>query len=188
MEKWSAIDKDGTHLATIRVYDKEDPAKKQRIVLLVPPEPGIDVNNGDFDEYELDMVNESVDNQFVIADREKAPGSRARTSILTGRVKHECNMRPLFTDAYRRRMRERTKLANTPQRQIRLIDEVASTGRINMLSSGVAPGSAGFSTLVVRPAFSQSPFLHLSIHCRKQNKSRQRAHSSVLLVCLEINF
>jgi len=146
MERWSAIDEDDVQLGTIRVYDR-DPKRgnNQRIMLLVP--------NGDEpsappEEYDLDMVNDAVDNQVVIAEREKAAGSRARTTILTGRIKHDCNMRPLFSEGYRKRMRERTRAANTPQRRVKMMEDVTPAGRVNMLSSGVATPAAAFSTMV----------------------------------------
>ncbi|TDL20792.1 hypothetical protein BD410DRAFT_790464 [Rickenella mellea] len=145
MEKWSAIEEDDIHLGTIRVYNKEKPDGKKRIVLILPP----DTDSTEPDEYELDMVNDDVPNQIVVAEREKAPGSRARTTILTGRIKHDCNLRPSFSEKYRKRMRERHIAANTPTRQIRLIDEVMTGGRgsVNMLSSGIT-AAGGFSSLV----------------------------------------
>lgn len=153
MELWSSIDAEGIHLATIRVYHnaKSAAGKSPRIVLMLPPpadnpsEPG--------DEYELDMVNEAVDNQFVIAEREKEPGtaSRARTTILTGRVKHECNLRPVLTDKYRQRLKMRQLQANQPRRAIKYIEDEhpGDRGAINRLTSGVS-NTTGFSDLIVR--------------------------------------
>jgi len=141
MERWAAINQEEVHLATIRVYNESS-----RIKLFLPPNPA---NPDEPEEYELDMVHETVYNQLVVAEKEKEPGSRARTTILAGKVKHECNLRPVFTEKYRRRMRERVRKANTPQRQIKLIDEVTPGGRgdINMLSSGVS-NTTGFSDLI----------------------------------------
>ncbi|KAF7770946.1 hypothetical protein Agabi119p4_6920 [Agaricus bisporus var. burnettii] len=109
------------------------------------------------DCYELDMVNEAVENQIVVAERPKDSSlsvhgtntpfnSRARTTILTGRIKHECNLRPSFTENYRKQMRERHIKANTKQRQIRMIEDAGVSGGrggINRLSSGVGVGSGG---------------------------------------------
>ncbi|KAF5349725.1 hypothetical protein D9756_008950 [Leucocoprinus leucothites] len=113
------------------------------------------------DCYELDMVNEAVENQIVVAERPKDPSlsvhganapynSRARTTILTGRIKHECNLRPSFSENYRKQMRERHLKYNTKQRQIRMIEDAGvGRGGINRLSSGVGIGSGGaFSDLV----------------------------------------
>jgi len=111
------------------------------------------------DCYELDMVNDSVENQIVVAERPKDPAlsistsaaaatanTRARTTILTGRIKHECNLRPTFTQNYRQQMRERHKKYNTPVRQIRMIDDAGvpgGRGGVNRLSSGVGVGAGG---------------------------------------------
>ncbi|GBE88062.1 Transcription initiation factor IIF subunit beta [Sparassis crispa] len=140
LERWSNIDEEGIELATIRVYNeaKSSSGKKPRIVLLLPPTE----ENPGGDEYELDMVNDAVENQIVVAEREKEPGSasRARTTMLTGIVQHECNLRPVFSDRYRRRLKERTIAANRPARQIMRIEDAHPGGRggINMLTSGMA--------------------------------------------------
>lgn len=152
MEAWSKVEGDNIELAKIRVYNKDPRTGKQRIVLLVPsnPEAEPDVKDADTDEYEMDMVNEAVENQIVVAEREKAPGSRARTTILTGRIKHDCNLRPVFTEKYRKRMKERTIKANTPARTIRMIDEVEKgRGAVNILNSGVGPSSSAFLNITV---------------------------------------
>ncbi|KAL9714655.1 hypothetical protein Ac2012v2_001314 [Leucoagaricus gongylophorus] len=112
------------------------------------------------DCYELDMVNEAVENQIVVAERPKDPSlsvhgssgpynSRARTTILTGRIKHECNLRPSFSETYRKQMRGRHLMHNTKSRQIKMIEETGvPRGGINRLSSGVGVGSGGaFSDL-----------------------------------------
>jgi transcription initiation factor TFIIF subunit beta len=118
------------------------------------------------------MVNETVENQIVVAERPKdtslsvhgtnAPfNSRARTTILTGRIKHECNLRPSFSESYRKQMRERHRKYNTKQRQIKMIEDAkvsGGRGGINRLSSGVGVGSGGaFSDLVVSTIFSARP-------------------------------
>ncbi|KIL62436.1 hypothetical protein M378DRAFT_1055660 [Amanita muscaria Koide BX008] len=115
--------------------------------------------------YELEMLNDSVENQIVVAERPKDPtlstsaaaaalttNTRARTTILTGRIKHECNMRPAFSASYRKQMRERHKKYNTPARQIRMIEEAGipgGRGGVNRLSSGVGVGAgSAFGDLV----------------------------------------
>ncbi|KAI0715817.1 transcription initiation factor IIF, beta subunit-domain-containing protein [Cerioporus squamosus] len=143
MEQWSAIDEEGIHLATIRVYPNAASAtgKKPRIMLVLPPRP--DDPTGTGEQFEMDMVNDDVENQIVVAEREKVPGSgsRARTTILTGRIKHECNLRPLLTDGYMRRVRQRSQAANQPKRQAKIIDETVARGNLNRLTSGAAPQS-----------------------------------------------
>lgn len=157
MERWSATDEDDVQLGTIRVFERNPKDKdRQRIMLLVPH---VDDPTAPPEEYHLDMNNDAVDNQVVIAEREKAPGSRARTTILTGRIKHDCNMRPLFSEEYRKRMRERSKAANTPQRTVKMMEDVTPAGRVNMLSSGVSTPAAAFSTMVVCGHISSNVFL-----------------------------
>ncbi|KAF9778889.1 transcription initiation factor IIF beta subunit [Thelephora terrestris] len=140
MERWANVNREDVHLATIRVFKASS-----RIKLYLPENPA---SPDEPREYELEMVQESVDNQLVVAEKEKESGSRARTTILAGKVKHECNLRPVFTEKYRKRVRERHREVNTRSRQIKMIDEVTpGRGSVNMLSSGVANASA-FSDLV----------------------------------------
>lgn len=187
MERWTNIDADGVDLATIRVYKDAKSTmtgRPPRIVLILPPNPETPTIPGD--EYEMDMVNESVENQIIVAEREKFPGtaSRARTTILTGRVKHECNLRPVFTDRYRQRLRERARAANTSSRTIQYIENAHPGGRggINMLTSGVANAS-GFSDLVVSKSTSTAlPVLNHFDRGPKQ--SRQKGSSREWRVCL----
>lgn len=164
MVSWSASPKDGIHLATMRVYDADPKTRKQRMVLLVPSTPRDPSDPasmqpptfapGTYDEYELEMLNDSVENQVVVAEREKEPNSRARTTILTGRVRHECALRPKLTEAYRRRLRERSKAANTPKRTVKEMDikEAGGLGRMNRLGAGIGTSGPGFSNFIVRVA------------------------------------
>jgi hypothetical protein len=163
MERWANIDRDDVHLATIRVFKESS-----RIKLYLPENPSNPEEPG---EYELEMVQESVENQLVVAEKEKEPGSRARTTILAGTVKHECNLRPLFTEKYRKRVRDRHREVNTRSRQIKMIEEVTpGRGSVNMLSSGVANASA-FSDLVVRALAISSRLLQVERVIRTENKT-----------------
>jgi transcription initiation factor TFIIF subunit beta len=191
MERWSAIDVEDVHLASLRVYHNAagPSGKKPRIVLFLPPKTGSDQTQdprrpafapnpytpqgtGDEpDAYELEMINDSVDNQIVVAERPKdlslsisnpttpsgflAPvNPRARTTILTGRIKHDCNLRPVFSESYRRQMKERSRKYNTPKRQIQIIEDAdvpGGRGGINRLTSGMGVGAGNaFSNLIVR--------------------------------------
>ncbi|KDR76159.1 hypothetical protein GALMADRAFT_247378 [Galerina marginata CBS 339.88] len=211
MERWSAINVEDVHLATLRVYNPppEDPTKKARIVLFLPPnrdpnEPNAPMpiqqaNRPVFenattyastgpepDSYELDMVNDNVDNQIVVAERPKdpslsvstsaaaaTPNTRARTTILTGRIKHECNLRPAFSASYRKQMKERHRKYNTPVRQIRMIDEAGvpgGRGGVNRLSSGVGVGSGNaFGDLIkTKPKQAKGTFERMARMPRNQ--------------------
>lgn len=70
------------HLATLRIWQDRDPTTaKQPMILLIPPEkPGEPM-----EEYKLDMVQETVENQIVVAEVDKEPEnptSRASTCSL----------------------------------------------------------------------------------------------------------
>jgi len=143
MERWSKFDAEGVQLGKIRIYDVP-PGAPPRIIVLVPSEEG-----GDDDIYELDMVNQDVHNQVVVAERAKAPSGtgRARTTIMTGKVKHECNLRPRMTGRYERRLTERGAAANERTMRVGLMDGArAGRGGGKMLSSGIT-SAAGFADL-----------------------------------------
>lgn len=74
MERWSAIDSDGIHLATLRIWNERDHRTgRQPMSLFLPPEqPG-----GPPEEYKLDMVQEMVENQVVVAEMDKEPDNLA---------------------------------------------------------------------------------------------------------------
>ena len=177
------------HLATIRVYHgaKSATGKSPRILLTLPPDPNHPAT-GEFagDVYEMDMVQESVENQVVIAEREKepppVPGTRARTTVLTGRVKHECNLRPMFSARYRQRLKMRNIAANTPRKQIMRIEDagVGGRGNINMLTSGVANTTPLSLGVRPRPSFrlSVAADVRCLFSCGSGDKSRRRASSS----------
>ena len=93
------------------------------------------------------MVNQDVHNQIVVAERAKAPTGtgRARTTIMTGKVKHECNLRPRMTGRYERRLMERGAAANDRAMRVGLMDEAQTRrGGGKMLSSGIS-AAAGFA-------------------------------------------
>jgi hypothetical protein len=146
MERWSKFDAEGVQLAKIRIYDVP-PGAAPRIVVLVPSDDG-----EDDDIYELDMVNQDVHNQVVVAERAKATSGtgRARTTIMTGKVKHECNLRPRMTGRYERRLAARGAAAkNEKAVRVGLMDGArAGRGGGKMLSSGISSAS-GFADLTV---------------------------------------
>ena len=147
MERWSKFDAEGVQLAKIRIYDVP-PGAPPRIVVVVPS----DDDGGDDDVYELDMVNQDVLNQVVVAERAKAPTGtgRARTTIMTGKVKHECNLRPRMTGRYERRLSARGAAAKGEKAvRVGLMDGArAGRGGGKMLSSGISSAS-GFAEITV---------------------------------------
>ncbi|KAJ7318110.1 transcription initiation factor IIF, beta subunit-domain-containing protein [Mycena albidolilacea] len=209
LERWTAINKEDVHLATVRVYPSSKPGGRTRMFLFLPPNtdpsknqtpPPQNPNRPHFahttsyavdggaepDCYELDMVNDNVENQVVIAERPKdpslsistsaaaaTPNTRARTTILTGRIKHDCNLRPALTASYRRQMRERHIKYNTPTRQIKRIEDsgiAGGRGAVNRLTSGVSVGADGaFSSLVkTKPKAAKGQFERMARIPRNQ--------------------
>ncbi|KAF5355415.1 hypothetical protein D9757_011180 [Collybiopsis confluens] len=172
LERWTAIDIEDVHLASLRIYPGAVSSSKARIVLFLPqhkdkssPNPNWPTfgpnavespSDAEPDCYELEMVNESVDNHIVVAERPKdasfglsanpsaPPNPRARTTILTGRIKHDCFLRPAFSARYRKQMRERHLKYNTPQRQIQMME---TDGGAKRLSLGIGSSTA-FKNLV----------------------------------------
>jgi hypothetical protein len=176
MERWSKFDAEGVQLGKIRIYDVP-PGAPPRIIVLVPSEEG-----GDDDIYELDMVNQDVHNQVVVAERAKAPSGtgRARTTIMTGKVKHECNLRPRMTGRYERRLTERGAAANERTMRVGLMDGArAGRGGGKMLSSGIT-SAAGFADLAVSRGV-LAPFLHCHAYLLLITPSIDR------LVCLSLS-
>jgi hypothetical protein len=192
MERWSKFDAEGVELAKIRIYDVP-PGAPPRIIVFVPPEDGA----GDDDVYELDMVNQDVHNQVVVAERAKAPSGtgRARTTIMTGKVKHECNLRPRMTGRYERRLTERGAAANERTARVGLMDGArAGRGGGKMLSSGVT-SAAGFADLAVSvtsvilriTTTTTMSDIMLIDNCSAQRPSRQKGSTSAWRACPETN-
>ena len=174
MVSYQYINIEDVHLATVRIYIP-DASNKKRVLILPSDSDPANPNESpsqqpnrpvfesstkyvamgpESDCYELDMVNDNVENQIVVAERPKdlalsmstTSATRARTTILTGRIKHECNLRPAFTQNYRYHR------DNTPMRQIRNQDAGVPGGiaGVNRLSSGVGLGAGGaFGDLIV---------------------------------------
>ena len=182
MERWSKFDTEGVRLAKIRIYKPQ--SATPRIVVFVPPEDG-SISDGDEDIYELDMVNQNVGNQIVVAERAKAPSGtgRARTTIMTGQIKHECNLRPRMTGRYERRLMERGAAANERSMRVGLMDGArAGRGGGKMLSSGIT-SAAGFADIAVSRAFLSTYFLFtarppLFFLYSAQRTNRQRARTN----------
>ncbi|KAJ7126529.1 transcription initiation factor IIF, beta subunit [Mycena crocata] len=210
LERWTAINAEDVHLATIRVYtpDPAKPGDKTKMFLFLPPNmdttkahapptqnpsrpyfahtTSYAVDGAEPDCYELDMVNRDVENQVVIAERPKDPtlsistsaaaataNTRARTTILTGRIKHDCNLRPALTASCRRQMRERHLKYNTPTRQIMRIEDAGiagGRGGVNRLTSGVGVGAHGaFNGLVkTKPKAAKGQFERMARIPRNQ--------------------
>jgi transcription initiation factor TFIIF subunit beta len=88
MEKWQAVTAPNVHLATMRVYSDKTTGGKNRISLFLPDAPQLGSSrtvpqqydtSGMPKEYLLDIVNQEVENQVVISEREMNP-SKGRAS------------------------------------------------------------------------------------------------------------
>jgi transcription initiation factor TFIIF subunit beta len=169
MERWSQIKEASQPLGKIRHYADPTQRTHGRFFLVVPRDPPVVAPPGvtlpeeeTCDCFELDFVSHDVPNQYVVAQRPKPnvdPRTRARDTALHGKVVYEMNARPFFNDTYQARVRARNEAANTPARQIRMLEESVAGGQgmINRMASGVA-NDRGFSDLIVR-SLSSLPIL-----------------------------
>ncbi|KAF8815452.1 hypothetical protein BYT27DRAFT_6700301 [Phlegmacium glaucopus] len=97
-------------------------------------------------------------------------------TFLTGRIKHECNLRPTFIQNYRHQMRERHKKYK----------EVWLTGSEVVSASALGP------LLAISIVSSSDSWIYMYIFLihmiRKRNRNKLTAHSSVWLVYYAIGF
>ncbi|KAI0635727.1 transcription initiation factor IIF, beta subunit-domain-containing protein [Trametes polyzona] len=143
MERWSAIEEEGVHLATIRVYPGSSSSSgssargpvKPRVILSLPPEADDDRLGAD--EYEMEMMPTSAAtpfNEYVVAEYDshstpspasplkgsgkKKSSTRRKRTALAGMVTHHCSLRAVLSERLRQRVKARTVAAGTPKRQI----------------------------------------------------------------------
>ena len=106
---------------------------------------------------------------------------------MSGRIKHEVNVRPSYSATYSSRMRARHDAASEPARQIKIMEESHPGGRgtINMLSSGANQRTGAFDSFVVRRA--PPPFVrqllsaapaHRAVGPRRAAARALRAHAA----------
>ncbi|RXW11461.1 hypothetical protein EST38_g14395 [Candolleomyces aberdarensis] len=92
--------------------------------------------------------------------------------ILTGKIRHEANLRPAFSSSYRRQMRERNRKANTPARQVMMIEQAkipGGKGGINRLSAGVGMGAGRvFQDIIKAKQKNKAPFERMARMPRNQ--------------------
>ncbi len=120
--------------------------------MFLPPE-GDRGGDGDDDINELDMVNQKVVNQIVVAERAKALQRRDAPARCSRQIKHECNLRPRITKRYKCRLMERCVVANEKSMRVRVMDGArAGLGGGKILSSGFT-SAAGFADIAVRRTF-----------------------------------
>lgn len=77
--------------------------------------------------------------QLVVAERPASDvptTSRKRMTVLAGVMQHECNMRPLFSEAYRARVRASTR-ASIPAKRTQILPSAGDAGmKLARLSTG----------------------------------------------------
>ncbi|EMD31460.1 hypothetical protein CERSUDRAFT_100316 [Gelatoporia subvermispora B] len=66
-------------------------------------------------EYETNTTDEVIESRSLSRGASRI---NAGTTILIGRGKHECNLRPMCSERYRQRIEERHRVANAPTRRI----------------------------------------------------------------------
>ncbi|GBE88039.1 Transcription initiation factor IIF subunit beta [Sparassis crispa] len=166
LEHWSTIDQEDVELATIRVYTEAKSSRGRPLAMLsVSPTE----DNPACDEFELEMTTLAVQNQIVIAELEKDTRSPARITKLIGAVKRECSLRPVLSDKYRQRLKQRIRAANARSRQIKLLEDVHPGGRgaVNMLASGAAH-QAPFNFVPPKPKPAKGQFERMTRMPRNQ--------------------
>ncbi|KZS92749.1 hypothetical protein SISNIDRAFT_107734 [Sistotremastrum niveocremeum HHB9708] len=148
MERWQSVQRANVHLATMRVYNATNNGKT-RITLLLPHAERLGENkaetvgydtDGLTQEYDLTIVNQAVENQLVVSEKEMdPPKGRARHMHLLGHIQHECHIRPPLNAEYRSTVKSRHVAANTPQRSIIRLEKdgmAGGQGALNKLASG----------------------------------------------------
>lgn len=74
MERWSTVNAEGQHLGTLRLWEMKNPKTgRQFMSIFVPSERDPTI----LEEYKLDMVQEAVKNQYVVAEMDKEPANPA---------------------------------------------------------------------------------------------------------------
>ncbi|KAF9519540.1 hypothetical protein BS47DRAFT_1154852 [Hydnum rufescens UP504] len=150
METWCSVKSPGVHLGTVRVHGGVEPNGQPKVTLFLPENPQYDIGD-ETSEYHLEITNPVVHGQYVLADKpkEKSPNKRARTTTISGKIKHTAALKPVMSDAYEAKIRKRAREANRPKKTIVMLDERqlnAHGSNLKMIQSGALQTSAGFGT------------------------------------------
>ncbi|KAI0768120.1 transcription initiation factor IIF, beta subunit-domain-containing protein [Trametes elegans] len=165
LERWSAIDEEGVHLATIRVYDAPASAAagpssapaKPRGVLMLPPDP--DDERLGRDEYDMDFLDERPSapyNEYVFASRAPAPGAPSKAAKhkasssrasgggargrVLGRPARRFALRAQLTDRLCQRVKDARVRADAPKRQTVYLGHTARSR--SLATAAAATGAA----------------------------------------------
>lgn len=137
MEAWTRIDKDGEHLATLRVYQESDPPVIQ---LLLANDPSLKENlRGAV--FTLAPTAVRPKNMFVISETNNTQPDMH----LEAAIDQQWHIQPALTQKWARNINERNREANVPKRQLIQIDD--GSAQIKKIASG-AGHLGNFSNLV----------------------------------------
>ncbi|KAG8719660.1 hypothetical protein FRC08_002320 [Ceratobasidium sp. 394] len=137
MEAWTRVDKEGEHLATLRVYERLTPPVIQ---LHLPNDPNLRENlRGAV--FTLAASAVSPKNTFVISE----PSGSQPDMRLEATIGQQWHIQPALTQKWARNINERNREANAPKRQLIQIDD--GTAQIKKIASG-AGHLGNFSNLV----------------------------------------
>ncbi|KAG9104351.1 hypothetical protein FRC06_003397 [Ceratobasidium sp. 370] len=136
MEAWTRVDKDGEHLATLRVYEGPTPPVIQ---LLLANDPNLKENlRGAV--FTL-AASAAPKNMFVISE----PSASQPDMQYEATIGEQWHIQPALTQKWTRNINERNREANAPKRQLIQIDD--GTAQIKKIASG-AGHLGNFSNLV----------------------------------------
>ena len=134
---------EGVQLSKICVYDMP-PGATPHIMVLMPLD-----NDREDSIYELDMVNQDMHNQDIIAEHARATTGtdHACMMIMTGKVKHECTLPPVMTSHYKCPLAVHSAVAKNKAVCIELVDGTCTGhGGAKTHSSSIS-FTAGFTDL-----------------------------------------
>lgn len=137
MEAWTRVDKDGEHLATLRVYQETEPPVIQ---LLLANDPTLKENlRGAV--FTLAPTPARPKNMFVVSE----PSSSQTDMQLEASIDQQWHVQPALTQKWTKNINERNREANAPKRQLIQIDDASA--HIKRIASG-AGHVDNFSNLV----------------------------------------
>ncbi|VDC03053.1 unnamed protein product [Peniophora sp. CBMAI 1063] len=138
LERWSAVNNPGVELAKLRIYNDPESQNPKMFITVPAANPNDPPELFALDVHVPDAASSHT--QMVVAERhaEQAPStSRRRMTVLAGVMQHECNMRPLFSEAYRARVRAATR-ASVPKKRMRILPTAGDAGmKLARLSTGI---------------------------------------------------
>ncbi|CAE6476358.1 unnamed protein product [Rhizoctonia solani] len=137
MEAWMKIDKDGEHLATLRVYQEMEPPVIQ---LLLANDPNLQENlRGAV--FTLASTAVRPKNMFVVSETTPTQSDMQ----LEADIGEQWHIQPALTQKWTKNIHERNREANVPKRQLIQIDD--GSAQIKKIASG-AGHLGNFSNMV----------------------------------------